>query len=64
MTTDRSDAIVLTFDPVDEHQAPTRHRFEPRSDGRWRRVEERYSRGEWRPVGSELVERVSVENAD
>lgn len=60
--TDRSDAVVVTYQPAG--RAPRRLVFEPRSgDGPdWQRVEEvRDHNGEWREVGSELVERVDVE---
>jgi len=51
---DCRDAIVVRYDD-------TRQRFEPRSDGRWRRFEETYDGHAWRVVGSELVDCVAVE---
>jgi len=51
---DRRDAIVVRYDE-------TRQRFEPRSDGRWRRYHETWTGCEWRVVGTELVESVAVE---
>jgi hypothetical protein len=63
--TDRSDAVVVTFNPTDTMQAPTRYVFEPRDDGTHERAEERYSteQGTWILVGSEIVDSLAVENA-
>jgi hypothetical protein len=39
-----------------------RLRFVSRDDGGWRRIEERRNGGEWRPVGSEIVADLVVED--
>jgi len=54
---DRSDAIIVRWDPP---QAPPRRlRFEPRDDG-WTRFEEVWTGCLWRVVGSERVDKVTV----
>lgn len=61
-TRDRSDAIVVTYGPLE--RAPRREVFEPHDgpDAKWhRRFEARRDDGTWRPVGGELVDRVTVE---
>lgn len=59
MTRDRSDAIIVRRDPL--RGPPERDRYEPRSDGRWVRVDEVWTGCTWRPRGRELVANVSVE---
>lgn len=57
MSTNRSDALVITADD-------TRHIYEPRSDGRYDYIEKaRMATGEWREVGHDIVETLAVENA-
>jgi len=57
--TDRADAIIVRRDPV--RGPPERDRYEPRSDGRWRRVDEVWTGCAWRPRGSAIIEAVAVE---
>jgi len=58
------DTLTVKWDPTG--RAPRRLRFEPRDapGGAWKRIEEVYSGDEcgWRPVGSELVESVVIED--
>lgn len=63
MTRDRSDAFVVTYDPVG--RAARRLTFEPHSEGGYLRVE-RVQRedGTWHPVGRERVNSVDVETPD
>lgn len=57
--TDRGDAVVVTWHARGRGQRLT---FEPRSDGRWDRSEAvRTKGGDWRTVGTEIVDRVAVE---
>jgi len=61
MTRDRSDAVTLRWDPAG--RAPRRLRFEPREyavGGDWERIEQTWTGEEWRTVGSEIVESVTV----
>jgi len=57
--TDRSDALIVRFDPEDG--PPERRRFEPRSDGLWVRIEEYWNGCRWAGRGAEFVSDVSVE---
>ena len=59
--TNRSDAVTVTWSANDRKR---RFVFEPRSDGRYDRVEEVFTTGGyWREVGTEAVDTVAVENA-
>jgi hypothetical protein len=56
MTLDVSDAHGFVYEPV---RAPKRKvEFEPRSDGRFERVEAEWTGCRWRIVGREVVETV------
>ena len=59
--TDRRDAVTLTYRPTG--RPPERVTFEPRSDGRWDRVEETWVGepcGRWRQRGHEIVDQLAV----
>jgi len=57
----RADALTLTYRA---NGRECREVFEPRSDGRYDRVEKvRTTGGDWRAVGHEIVDTVAVENA-
>ena len=58
MTTDRSDAIVISLSPP--HEPDRKIVFEPRSDGSYERVEKLWRDGRWHTAGSELIDHVSV----
>ena len=61
---DRSDAIELRWSYPDA-RLPRRVVFEPRSDGAWLRRESVWVReGEWRQVGSEIVDDVAVSGTE
>lgn len=57
---DRSDAVIVRWTPIG--RATRRYRFEPHSAGGWTAYEEVRARGEWRPVGTESVEELDIEN--
>jgi hypothetical protein len=59
--TDRSDALILRYDPVG--RAPRRLRFEPTADG-YERIEEVWNGCQWRGVGNESVDHLALENAE
>ena len=56
--TDRSDAIVLSLTPT--HDADRKIVFEPRSDGRFERVEKIWRGDRWHTTGTELIEHVTI----
>jgi len=58
--TDRADAIIVRFEPASG--PPERWRFEPRSDGRWVRIEEYWNGCRWAGRGAEFVDNVAVED--
>lgn len=62
MTRNRSDAIALVHRPVTG--LPRKHVFKPRSDGRWEYREYHHTGCDWRYVGGEVVECVSIEGGD
>lgn len=62
MTTDRSDAIVVTHDPVG--RPPERSLYEPRSDEKWTLYDQVRRDGRWHTRGTETVSEVSVETPD
>lgn len=41
-----------------------RIRWEPRSDGTWARTEDELDDGEWRSVGSEIVDDVAIDRGE
>jgi len=56
--TDRT-PIVVKRQPL---RGPAcRDRYEPRDDGRWTHIEERWTGCEWAYVGSEIVTDVDIE---
>jgi hypothetical protein len=58
--TDRSDAIVVTIS--DTYDGGTRYVFEPRDGGGYEMVEKTLTKGgDWRTVGSKLVDSVEIE---
>lgn len=57
--TDHSDAIIVRWEPA--RGPPRRLRFEPRSDGRYRRVTEEWNGCAWRATGQEIVTDVAVD---
>lgn len=61
MTPEPAEAITVRWDPA--RGPPRRVRFEPRSDGRWMRIESVWTGCKWRPTGREVVTDVGVEQA-
>ncbi|RLM39281.1 hypothetical protein [Haloarcula sp. Atlit-120R] len=62
MSPDQTDAVVVRREPL---RGPAqRNRYEPRDEGGWRRVEERWNGCQWIYVGSEIVDSIDIEGAE
>lgn len=57
--TDRSNAVVVRWTPLCGE--PRRYVFEPRDDGDYLQIEHEWNGCQWRQVGAEIVETVTVE---
>ncbi|WP_434531060.1 hypothetical protein ACODNH_05455 [Haloarcula sp. NS06] len=62
MTRDHSDTVMVQREPL---RGPAqRDRYEPRDEGGWRRIEERWTGCQWAYVGSEIVDSIDIEGTE